>query len=259
MKTTPLTPQKLRLNRRVATALCSPLLWLLTAGLPASAEDNWSFDITPYLWVAGADTETSLAAQPPGTPSSAAQFDTKISAGFMMAARVHYKSVGLLVDFDWLRLETDASSPGPAFSNGNLESDFIHSTMALTYKLPLEGRFHAELLAGARLWNISEEITFGSGTLPGFKVSGDKTWVDAIAGAALRYDLSERWSLILIGNAGGAGPSFGYDVVGGVGYQFTHWCSATLGYRYNHEDYSQDGFKLDANFSGFILGVGFHF
>jgi opacity protein-like surface antigen len=251
--------KKLRLNPLLATALGSPLLWLLTACLPAGAQDNWSFDVTPYLWVAGVEAETRLAAEPSGTPSNAARFDTKISAGFMMAAQVHYNSVGLFVDFDWLRLESDASNPSPAFSSGNLESDFIHSTMALTYKLPLQGKFHAELLAGARVWNISEELTYGSGSLPGFKVSGDKTWVDAIAGATLRYDLSEHWSLIALGNAGGAGSSFGYDVVAAVDWRFTKWCSAKLGYRYMHEDYSKEGFKLDADFNGFIVGVGFHF
>jgi len=248
--------QKLRTNPRLAAALWAPLLWLLTAGLPASAEDNWSFDVTPYLWVASVDAETSV----PQAPSSASsEFDTSISAGLMLAAQAHYRSFGVFADFAWLRLDTDAVSPGPAFSSGNLESDFIHSTVALSYRLPLEGKFHVELLAGARIWNVSEELSYQSGTLTGFNVSGDKTWVNPAVGADLRYDLGKRWSLIAKGFVGGTGSDLGWEVMGAVAYRFTDWCSAAAGYRFLREDYSNDGFNFNTDVKGFILGVGFHF
>ena len=280
-----MTDSRHLMKPRFALAPCSPLLLLLAVCLPAAAEDKWAFDVTPYLWVAGVDAETSLATplsylppEPgrrntppvvkgdlpplppaPSMPAEATRFDTRISAGFMLAAQAHYQSVGVFVDFAWLRLDSDASDPSPAFSSGHVKSDFIHSTLALTYRLPLEGKFHAELLAGARLWNVNEDLSYQSGTLQGFNVSGDKTWVDPVIGADLRYDLSKRWSLLVKGTSGGAGSGLGYDVVGGVGYRFCDWCSAAVGYRYLHEDYSQNGFKLDANLNGFILGVGFHF
>ncbi len=44
-----------------------------------------------------------------------------------------------------------------------------------------------------------------------------------------------------------------------MGYQFTSWFSASLGYRYMHLDYEKDQFKMDANIQGFLLGIGFHF
>jgi opacity protein-like surface antigen len=248
-----------RSNSRHATAWGSPLVWLLVACFPAAAGDNWSFDVTPYLWVAGIQAETSLPNAPMTTSSEASRFDTRISGGAMLAAQARYRSVGLFVDFAWLQLDSEASHPGPAFSSGNLKSDFIHGTAALSYRLPLAGKFHAELLAGARLWYVSADLKYQDGGLRGFHVSGDQTWVDPVFGADLSYDLSRRWSLLTRGTAGGAGAGLGWEVMGGVSYRFSDWCSMTFGYRYLHEDYEQNRFSINTDIQGFILGVGFHF
>ncbi len=230
---------------------------LLPSALRADDSDKWTFDVVPYLWAASLDVETSLPSTPPGVD----RFDTRISAGAMFAAQARYRSVGLFVDFAWLRLDTEALNPGPAFSAVGLKSDFIHVTAALTYRLPLTGKFHAEVLAGARLWNVNEDLVFQSGVLPGFTSSGDKTWVDPVIGAALSYDLSKRWFVAGKGTVGGFGVStdLAWEVFGGVGYRFTDWCSATVGYRYLHEDYSRDGFSFNLDAHGFLVGFGFHF
>lgn len=111
------------------------------------------------------------------------------------------------------------------------------------------------------LWWVNEDLEFKSGTLPGFKSSGDKTWVDPVIGAGLSYDLSKRWSLVTKGTVGGFGVStdLAWEVFGGVSYRFTDWCSATAGYRYLHEDYSRDRFNFNLDAQGFLLGFGFHF
>ena len=116
-------------------------------------------------------------------------------------------------------------------------------------------------MAGARLWNVNENLEFTAGTLPGFKTSGDKTWVDPMIGAVLRYDLSKRWSLVTRGFVGGFGVSAdsAWEVFAGVNYQFTDWCSGIVGYRYLHEDYNQDRFRFQLDANGFLLGIGFHF
>jgi hypothetical protein len=189
------------------------------------------------------------------------RFETRISAGAMLTAQARYRSVGAFVDFAWLRLDTEAIDPGPAFSAVDLKSDFIHTTAALTYRLPLRGKFHADVLAGARVWHVSEDLEFKSGRLPGFESSTDQTWADPVIGADLRYDLSRDWSLVTKGTVGGFGVSsdIAYEVFSGISYRITDWCSATIGYRYLHEEYENGRFKLNLDAHGFLLGVGFHF
>lgn len=232
----------------------------LVAGRLGAAEPEWSFAVTPYLWVAGVALDTSLPGQQSTSPD-AARFETRIAAGAMVAAQARYRSVGLFTDFAWLRLKTEALTPGPAYSEVQLQSDFIHSTAALTYRLPLEGKFHAEVLAGARLWHVANDFKVTSGALPGFDAGADKTWADPMVGASLSYDFWKRWSADVKGMVGGFGiaAEIAGEVFAGVSYRFTRSCSATLGYRYLHEEYDRDRFALNLDAQGFLLGVGFHF
>jgi hypothetical protein len=247
--------------RCLLSATLISVLMLSATRTGASETSFWSFEVTPYLWLAGIQTDTSLPDVPPTTPPETTRFETRIAGGAMLAAQVRYRSVGLWFDFAWLRLDTGATSPGPAFSSVALRSDFIHSTAALSYRLPLPGRFHADLLAGARLWYVNEEIQAAGNLLPAFNASGDHTWADPIVGADLRFDLNQRWSLIAKGTAGGFGAAsdLGWEVMGGLSYRCSELCSVSLGYRYLHEDYNRDHFTLNTDLQGFILGVGFHF
>lgn len=237
-----------------------PLTLALAALSSRAATNEWSFNAVPYLWVASVELDSSLPDQPPTGPG-VERFDTKITAGAMLSAQARYRSLGLFTDFAWLRLTTDALSPGPAYGDVSLRSDFIHSTAALTYQLPLEGKLHAELLAGARLWHVSEEVNATAGVLPGFSANTDKTWVDPMVGASLSYDMGRRWSADAKGLVGGFGVSA--DIAGeafaGVSHRFSDRCSLTFGYRYLHEEYDRGNFSFNLDTHGFLLGFGFRF
>ena len=247
-----------RTDRR-AIILAAWACALITGQLAVAGQD-WSFNVSPYLWVANVEIETSLPSVSPSAPPSADRFDTKIGAGAMFAAQARYRSVGLFVDFAWLQLNTEAINAGPLYSAVNLKSDFIHSTAALTYRLPLEGKFQVEALAGARVWHVANNLESTKGLLPGFDASPDKTWVDPMVGASLNYDLTKRWSVGLKGMVGGFGVSadIAGEVFAGVTYRYKEWGSATLGYRYLHEEYDR-AFKFNLDTQGFLLGFGFHF
>src|SRR5260221_39088 len=77
---------------------------VLTTGQFAIAGEDWSFDVSPYLWVANVGIETSLPATSPSTSPTVDRFDTRISAGALLSAEARYRSVGLFVDFAWLQL-----------------------------------------------------------------------------------------------------------------------------------------------------------
>ena len=63
------------------------------------------------------------------------------------------------------------------------------------------------------------------------------------------------WALI----GGGASSDLVWDVMGGVGYQFTDSFSAVIGYRAAGVDYANDGFVYDVVQQGPILGAVFRF
>lgn len=72
--------------------------------------DHWSFDATPYLWVPSVETSTSLPLTPT-TPAGEDRFQSKITAGALLALEARYRSVGVFVDLNWLQLDTQGANP----------------------------------------------------------------------------------------------------------------------------------------------------
>ena len=231
-------------------------------GLGASpdTEDEWSFEIAPYVWVANIGAETSLPWNGPDQPDSVQRLDTKITGAFMIEAMARYRSLGLLLDFSWLRLDSETHRQGTLYSGANLQTDYIYATAGLTYALPLRGNFHAELLAGARLWSISSDFDMKSGTLPGFNASVSETWVSPIIGANFRYDLTPQWTLFAEGIWGGfTNSSTQWDAYAGVCYRFSDSWSGTLGYRYLSEKYETSRYTFDIDVQGAQVGLQYMF
>lgn len=256
--------------------LAAAMLALSVAQLDAAAPDGsglesnghtnaWSFDIVPYLWLATYDGSFDLPGVPAAIPrtqsTQADPFSTHISAAAMLMAQVCYRDLGLYLDGAWLQLKTEGDVESDLYSSTDIKSDIAYGTAALSYCLPPLGKLKADLLAGARVWYVANEIQFNPGMAPGFTTNDSRIWTDPIVGARLRYDLTRHWYEVLLGDVGGfgVGANLSWNVFGGVGYRFTNWCSAALGYRYMHIDYEDGGFLMNANVQGFLLEVGFHF
>lgn len=235
------------------------------AGEAAPARSDWSFDVVPYLWLATYEGEMDLPGGSAGAGSRSTEtegaYSTSISAGAMLAAQVHYRNFGLLLDGAWLQLETEGQALTSLYSGTDIQTDIAYGTAALSYQLPQVGDLHTEVFAGTRVWYTSNEIGFRPGALPGFTADGSRSWVDPLIGARLRYDFTRRCYAIVLGDVGGfgVGSDQTWSAYGGVGYRFADWISMTLGYRYMHLDFQDGGFVSKLNVQGFLLGVGFHF
>ncbi len=231
----------------------------------AQSSSVWSVDIVPYLWLASYDGTFGLPSFPNGIPpihsEGAAPFSTHISATAMLTAQVRYHDVGLFLDGAWLQLKTEGDSGSDLYSGTEIKSDIAYGTLALTYRLPQVAKLDTDLFAGARVWYIANNIEFLPGAAPGFTADNSRTWVDPVIGAILRYDLTRHWFGTVLGDVGGfgVGSDISWHVFGGVGYRFTDWLSATVGYRYLHVDYDKEDFLMNANIQGLLIGLGFHF
>ncbi|MGD8962308.1 MAG: hypothetical protein PVH43_07320, partial [Desulfobacterales bacterium] len=83
-------------------------------------------------------------------------------------------------------------------------------------------------------------------------------------------DLSEHWTLSLLGNVGGfgVGSDFTWETLGGIGYRFRLFSKennarAVGGYRAVYQDYTDgsgnDKFEWDVTLHGPILGLVIEF
>jgi len=179
----------------------------------------------------------------------------------MLAAQFRYRDVGLFFDGAWLQLQTEGGSGTRLYSGTDIKSDIAFGTLALTYRLPPLAKLQTDVFAGARTWHVSNELEFQPGLAQGFTADASVTWSDPLLGAKLNYELTRHWFGTLVADVGGfgVGSQISVNVFGGVGYRFTDWLSARLGYRFMHIDYDQGGSLMNVNIQGFLIGLGFHF
>lgn len=250
-------------RRPIALALS---LLAAAAGTPTQAQesaspagtDGWSFGFAPYLWAAGMKGE--MATLPPAGPAEVdAGFDDileDLSFAFMGMGEVRYGRFAVVADIVYVDLEADASTPGPFFSGAELDSETFIGTFQGSYRILAAEQGHLDLLAGARVWNVSTELDLDAGLLTARERDDSETWVDPIVGAQGQLKLGAGFYVAALANVGGFGVAsdLTWDVFGGIGYQAWDWFAPVIGYRYLSVDYDNDGFLYDVEMSGPLIG-----
>ncbi|MBK7974401.1 MAG: outer membrane beta-barrel protein [Deltaproteobacteria bacterium] len=243
------------------------LLLVLVAPIAARAarDEGFSFDVTPYLWLASVGGDFGV----PGGGSTLSvsgrgslfDSDTSLSAGFMLKAEARYGDFGLLLDGAWARLSTDASGREVLFASASADTDLGFATAALTWRLPIDDPLLVRGFVGARIFFADIQLHFEPGVLPEADPSGDDTWADPVLGAVVRYSFTDAFYASVLGDVGGFDVSsrITWQVYGGLGYELADWLAASVGYRYLVDDYENDGFLLDMSLQGFLVGASFRF
>jgi hypothetical protein len=230
-------------------------------------ESGWAYEIAPYFWAPGLTGDVGVFGAPPvGVDVKFVDLFEAIDwSEFPPVAMLHGEirndRFGVFADLIHFALQVDASTPGPAFSSADLELKATIGTALGFYRVAEEGGSHLDLLAGARLWSVDSDLSFGAGALPAISVSDHETWVDPVIGVKGQYGLTEKIFLKGWGMIGGFGVSsdFMWDVFGGLGYQVTDRFSATAGWRHIGVDYSHDSFLFDVDLDGPMFEGSFKF
>ena len=251
-----------RVGATVVMAACC--LAGIAASAPAqdaASRQGWTFAVTPYLWVPAIDIETSLPDRPPSEPPEDVRFDTGLTGAAMLTLRARHGAWGGFVDFAYAKAVSESVVAGVLYSGVRLDAEITHATAVGTYRVPMGPNADVDLLAGARLWWVDETLKFAAGVLPAYASSGGETWLDPLLGVDVAYRVGRDWrltALVTLANIG-SGDTLSVETFAGVGYRVNDRFSATAGYRYLREEYADEGFSLDATFSGFMVGAGFHF
>jgi opacity protein-like surface antigen len=252
---------------------------------PAPDTSGWRFTLAPYVWGVGLNGDVGLFGRGPveiDIPFSDILENLDFAA--MGVGEAHNGTWGVFVDLNYTALSADESR------SRSLEKDVLDLGLSFTGEVSAEadvtefigtfmGQWRAvdsdqmtlDLMAGARYWNIENDIKArgslsGSGPL-GLSVikelsgSDGASWVDPMVGVKSRIDTNTDFYLTGWGMIGGfgIGSDFNWDVMGGVGYEWTDHFSTVLGYRALGVDYDDDGFVYDVVQQGVALGAVFHF
>ena len=226
--------------------------------------DDWSFNISPYVWAAS--LEGTVAAVP-GLPP------IEIDAGFkdilrnldlaaMTLVELRYRRFGAYADMFYTDISTGAETPRQIlFDDIDVRSELFIGTFGGSYRAIAGERGFVDLLAAARVWSVDTRLDIDGALLDDREVEDNQNWVDPVIGLKGRFDFGGGFHLFGLGHVGGFGAAsdLTWDVFGGLGYDFNDTVSAVAGYRHLEVDYTHEAFTFDVELSGPVIGATIRF
>jgi hypothetical protein len=228
---------------------------------------NWEWNLTPlYLWAVNMNGELAVANQSiPVVLDFDQIFDTLEAFISLHFEGLYKKKWGFLFDIMHTNIAGSTTLPGP-FST-TLRLDFEQTLVELggIYRFYEKGPHIFEGLGGARFTNMDTEVTITSPLpiLPS-RLESNQEWWDPIVGLRYKWQISEKWKLILRGDIGvgfGAGDTSDstWNLVGLIFFQAWKHVGFLGGYRALDVDYESGSginqFKYDMLMHGPGLAV----
>lgn len=279
----------MRMHGKTECGLVSVVIFLLMicVAIPVYGDDvleipdNWEIRLMPYVWMFSLDAEGTVGGN---SRSLSGNFDLdfddiveNLDFGAMGRVEVWKDKWGLT--FDGLFMDLGASDSFQSRGGGinvNLDAD-VRLGMAdfgLAYRLfenqwgqDNQQRLAFEPYGGLRYGYLKEKIDLnfniaGVGSA-GRTLGTSQDWVEPFVGGRVVWDLNEKWTLHIMGDAGGFGIGSASDLTwqigGGVDYKISKHTIFNIGYRYLEFDYSRgsglDELGMDLRAKGPYLGL----
>ena len=248
--------------------------------------DEWTFSITPYLWLPNIDGTLKYSVPPGGTGSAEVEtgpndYLENLSFAMMISGEARKGRWSVFTDFIYLDFSDEESAVksinfgGTRVStSGNVSTESSLRggvwTLGAGYAV-LPGRpVEMDVLGGLRYfgleastdWQLTATVT-GPGTGQTFPRTGsiserEDLW-DGIVGVRGRIWLGRsNWSIPYYLDMGTGSSSLTWQGMLGIAYSWK-WIEARLAYRHLYYDQKGDKLVQDMRFSGPALGVNFRF
>jgi opacity protein-like surface antigen len=224
----------------------------------AETDNDWQFEITPYLWATGMKGSTGPKGLEADVDMSFGDIWDNLDKAFIINMEANKGQWSTWLDFIKMQISDDGNVTVFEVDVGMKQT---LAEVAVAYQLPEHEQI--ELFAGARYSDVDSTITFeGTGPIGiGNKVKIGDNWIDPFLGIRGTWQLNDQWSIRARGDIGGfgVGSDFSWHAVVTANYQFNDTVSFKAGYRYLDVDYDDNDFVFDMASSGIALGVGFKF
>ena len=217
-----------------------------------TAEDKWSFEITPYAWLAGIKADVTVRDHTVTVDQSFNDIlkSLKFAAAGLAIAR--YQNWLVWTQVDYFSLSTDQLDNPPA--RGSLDSKDTIYTVAGGYRFNgWTDRQTFDVLIGVQGLHIDNTLTLNR--IGSFENTRNVVVPVFIVRPNLR--LSKRWVFNPTLSFGGAGSKTTYQLQPQFVYQFNQTWQARIGYRKLHYKITSDRSNtFDGSFSGPLIGFG---
>ena len=226
---------------------------------PGASDDEWHFQFTPYLWIAGVSGRGGIGTLTVNVNSGITDDNVHLNFGFMGTFEARRNKLAIVTDLQYSNLGTKSPTPGPLFSTASADFKTFVLDPEVAYRVAAnseKGGF-VDVLGGVRYWHLRADLNFDAGILSARSATGSKDWADGVIGIRGRAALSKKIFVLGKADIGGGGSKFTYQLFGGVGIGIGKRTSLIGGYRDLHVNYDKDNFLFDASLSGPIFGASF--
>ncbi len=251
-------------TQKVIAAFIFLVIAGLTAALPAqeqpaAAQGKWQFEITPYFWLSGLESDTKTGLFPEQSSFvSFSELSKLIHLGLAGMFEARKDRFGILFDGMYVDLGTTKAQ------SGNMPGDVDVTLKNANFSLAglarvIEGKAALDLLAGVRYNYIDSALKVTTGQYAGLTKSSTDEWLDGFAGARLLVSLARAWTFVWYADIGGGGSKLAWQTWAGFDIRFSRVFYGKVGYRYSYFDRPQDSgyMKQTKNGPYFALGIRF--
>ena len=226
-----------------------------------ATSSGWEFSFAPYLYMTGLSGTIGARGRTAEIDLSFGDVVSHLDLGIMGTFEAKKGKFLIVNDMVWTKLSEKRDTPGGLYSTAKIGVNMFSWTPEVGYRLYESKGGSFDVIGGVRLTSVENNINFGTGTLPGFDVSARKTWAAPIIGGHGVVNLSSKFFLSTVFDAGGGfGTHFTSQFYGGGGYKITPKIALIGGYRYLNNNFSDsEGFTFDAAMNGILIGAKFKF
>jgi len=226
-------------------------------------DTGFHFDLSPYLWFAGAHGIVGARGHDLGFSASPGDLLKHLDIGLMGAAEIRYDRLVLNGDLMWIRLSDNHALPFPGLSATS--ADARVGQLVWTSKIGYRGvdrkKIKIDGNGGIRFWHLGQNLSFSPSRL-GLNFNGSQTWADFVVGGRVLLPVGEKAVVVVVGDVGGlnAMAKQDYQVAGFLEYKLRPKWTIGAGYRYLLIDYRLGPLPTyNMVTSGALIGLTYHF
>lgn len=225
--------------------------------------NQWQFELTPYLWMAGLNGHVKIGRLPTETiDASPTDILKALDFGLMGMLEVHKDYFGFLGDAMYVNLAK--TFPSIRFDSANVKLIQQLYELAGMYR-PLEtASASLDLVGGARYLNLQSDLSVDASNpkasvLTSPSIAATAGWWDGFVGIRGLYSLTNHWKLVGYADIGTGGSQMSWQAIAGVNYVFSDNLIGKIGYRILSEDYNKGKLDYNMRMGGFYLGLSIKF
>ena len=237
----------------------------VTSASSSSTSDEWHYEITPYIWLAGITGNLRVRDTTVRIDSSGGDVLSQVDFAFATHFEAHKNRIGFFVDENYVNLGTSGlgNGPGPLLIPYDVQPTmniFEVGPSYTIYALPNEDSslpdvFSVEALGGLRWFHLGLGLTAGNN-----HAEGSRNLVDGFGGGRIKFRPHPKWTLIGKATIGGGGSQSAWTATGLLDYQFHRNFSVNGGYQVldMNADNSSNVVGFDGRLKGIIMGLTIH-